>query len=54
MAAPKDTPSKALAKEDSNDKDEDEDLQEDRDTEPDENMKGYLNKQSNKLVNSDD
>lgn len=54
MAAPKEVAPVTVAKEDSNDKEEDEEMKEVKDTEPDENMKGYLNKQSNKLMNSDD
>ena len=53
MAAPKEAAPLSLAKEEANDKEEEE-VKEVKDTEPDENMKGYLNKHSNKFMNGDD
>ena len=42
------------AKEGKNDKEDDDEEKEVYDTEPDENMKGFLNKQSNKLMTGED
>lgn len=42
------------SKEDQNDKEEDEEEKEVYDTEPDENMKGFLNKFSTKILSSED